>query len=94
MIDTGADGTFVATVLLEELDAPIIYMTNVRPHIGANRHRAAVYKVDLYLSPSFRMAGVEVVGDDGGDGVIVGRNVLNKLKILLDGPKQMTDITE
>ena len=94
LIDTGSDGTFVATTLLEELDAPIVYMTNVRPHVGANRHRVAVYKVDLHLSPSFRMAGVEVVGDDWGDGVIVGRNVLNRLKILLDGPKQMTDIAE
>jgi hypothetical protein len=35
LIDTGADGTFVAIALLARLDAPIVYETRVRPHVGA-----------------------------------------------------------
>jgi hypothetical protein len=94
LIDTGADGTFVATSLLEELDAPIVYITNVRPHLGTHRQRAAVYKIDLLLAPTFRIPAVEVVGDDWGEGVIIGRNVLNKLNVLLNGRHQTTTITE
>lgn len=69
-------------------------MTNVRPHLGTHRQRAAVYKIDLLLAPDFRMVGIEVVGDDWGQGVILGRNVLNKLNVLLNGRKQTTTITE
>ena len=30
LIDTGADGTFVPTAILEQLDVPVVYATNVR----------------------------------------------------------------
>ena len=34
LVDTGADGTFVPTSILEELALPIVYMTNVRSYWG------------------------------------------------------------
>lgn len=90
LVDTGADGTFVPTAFLEELDAPIVYSTNVRPHLGVGTHRVSVYEVDVVLD-SIRLPGIEVVGDDWGNEVILGRNVLNRLLVLLDGPREMTD---
>jgi len=41
---------------------------------------------------SLRLPLVEVVADDRGNEVIVGRNVLNKLIVTLDGPKQVLEI--
>lgn len=94
LLDTGADGTFVPTALLEALDLPLSYMTNVRAHFGETILRVSVYKVDLILFGSVRLPGVDVVGDDWGDAIVIGRNVLNKLSILLDGPGQKTQLNE
>jgi predicted aspartyl protease len=92
LIDTGADGTFVPTSLLEQLNVPIVYATNVRSHLSERLHRVSVYKVDLLIN-SIRLPNIEVVGDDRTNNeIIIGRNVLNKLEILLHGPKQVTNL--
>jgi predicted aspartyl protease len=92
LVDTGADGTFVPTEILEELGAPVLYMTNVRSHLGESLHRVAVHKVDIVLFGSVRLPAVEVVADDWGDGIILGRNVLNELQLHLDGPAEITSV--
>lgn len=89
LIDTGADGTFVPTALLERLQVPVIYATNVRSHLGQDVRRVPVHRVDILLD-SVRVPGVEVVSDDWGDEIILGRNALNKLQLFLDGPHQIT----
>jgi len=94
LIDTGADGTFVPTTLLEELGLPIIYMTNVRSHLGERLHRVSVHKVDFVLFDSIRLPNIEVVSDDLGSNIIIGRNLLNKLQLHLDGPNEVARITE
>ena len=38
------------------------------------------------------LPGVEVVGDLYGQEILLGRDVLNKLLLLIDGPHQRTDI--
>jgi len=94
LVDTGADGTFVPTALLEELDLPISYMTNVRSYLGDVLHRVSVHKVDVVLFRSIRLPGIEVVGDDWGNRIILGRNVLNLLHLHLNGPAQMVGLQE
>jgi predicted aspartyl protease len=91
LIDTGADGTFIPTTLLEQLDVPIVYATNIRSHVGDTLQRVSVYKVDILLDTT-RLPDIEVVGDDWGNEIIIGRNLLNKLQLLLDGPKQTTEL--
>ena len=94
LVDTGADGTFVPTEILEKLEAPVVYMTNVRSHLGERLHRVPVHRVDIVLFDSLRLPDIEVVGDDWGDCIIVGRNVLNRLRLNLDGPGQRTSVQE
>jgi hypothetical protein len=94
LIDTGADGTFVPTSLLEELATPITYMTNVRSHLGERIHRVAVHKVDLILFDSIRLPGIEVISDDWDDQIIAGRNVLNRLRLQLAGPDKITRLQD
>ncbi|MBI3913064.1 MAG: hypothetical protein HY327_02540 [Chloroflexi bacterium] len=91
LIDTGSDGTFVPTAIIEKLDVPIVYATSVRSHLGDNLRRVSVYKVDI-LFETIRLPSIEVIGDDWGDEIIIGRNALNKLRLLLDGPKQTTEL--
>ena len=94
LVDTGADGTFVPTSYLEELDVPVAYMTNARSHFGEKLLRVPVHKVDLIFFDALRLPNVEVVGDDWGDQIIIGRNVLNRLRLLLDGPNQKANLWE
>lgn len=94
LIDTGADGTFVPTKFLEKLELPIIHLTNVRSHLGDRLHRVSVHKVDLILFETILLPNIEVVSDDWGSNIIIGRNVLNKIKIHLDGPNQIVKIIE
>lgn len=94
LVDTGADGTFVPTSILEDLDLPILYMTNVRSHLGESLHRVPVHRVDIILFGSLRLPGIEVVGDDWNDQIILGRNVLNLLRLTLDGPVETISVSE
>lgn len=94
LIDTGADGTFVPTTILEELDLPVSYMTNVRSHLGEKLHRVPMHIVDILLFDSIRLPNIEVVGDDWGNCIIIGRNVLNMLRLHLDGPREIMKVLE
>jgi predicted aspartyl protease len=93
LVDTGADGTFIPASFLEELDVPVAYATNVRSHLGENIRRVSVHRVDV-LFDSIRLPGVDVVSDDWGNEIIIGRNVLNRLRLLLDGPDEAVELME
>jgi predicted aspartyl protease len=94
LVDTGSDGTFVPTHLLEQMQSPPAFLTNVRSHLGNRTHRVAIHIVDIILFDQIRIPGVEVVSDDWGDRVILGRNILNKLHISLDGPSQIIQLLD
>ena len=94
LVDTGSDGTFVPTSILEELDLPISYMTNVRAFWGTSLLRMPVHMVDMIVLGSIRLPGIEVVGDDWGSHIILGRNVLNMLRLHLDGPSETIGVSE
>ncbi len=94
LVDTGADGTFVPTAILEELDLPVLYMTNVRSHLGEKLHRVSVHIADIILFDTIRLPNIEVVSDDWGNRIIIGRNVLNMLRLHLDGPREVMKVLE
>lgn len=57
-----------------------------------------VYLVDLHLDHGV-LANIEVVGISGDDPeddqeMILGRNVLNKLIVLLDGPRLQSEVLQ
>lgn len=68
------------------------HITNVRAHMGGTSYRAAVYSVDLLIADTLRFPAMDVVGDDWGDQIILGRNVLNRLQLYLDGPGAFTQL--
>jgi predicted aspartyl protease len=89
-VDTGADGTLAPARYLAAIHAEEMYSTRMRSHWGESR-LARIYLVDLEIA-GLRLPGVEVVADDQGENVLLGRNVLNRLIILLDGPAGTTDV--
>jgi len=90
LLDTGADATLVPAVHLEAVQSDEIYTTYIRSHWG-ERRPVSVYLVDLDVAGE-RLPAVEVVADEYGNDVLLGRNVLNKLILLLDGRRSQTDV--
>jgi hypothetical protein len=84
----------VPLTLLEHLGVPAMHVVTVRAHIGDTIYQSAVYRVDLVIDEQFRLPAIDVVSDDWGDEIILGRDVLNKLRLFLNGPDRITDVLD
>jgi predicted aspartyl protease len=92
IVDTAADGTIVPSQLIERLEAPFVDEVQLRSQWGEWR-RAQVFTVDIGID-SLNLPAIEVVGDEQGSEIILGRNVLNRLHLMLDGPGATTEVLE
>ncbi len=90
VIDTGADGTIVPVHYLQEIGARRVFETGLRSQWG-ERRTVFLYLVDLQIG-ALTLPGAYVVGDELGKEIILGRNVLNRLCLLLDGPAALTQL--
>lgn len=90
IVDTGADGTLIPQKLLDQIETPMVDTVRIRSHWGEWR-RVMVFTVDMGFE-NLRLPAVDVIGDETGTDIILGRNVLNRLKLLLDGPGHYTQI--
>ena len=90
LLDTGSDGSLVPIAYLRQIFALALTDTRIRSHWGEWRS-AQLFVVDLELD-GLRLPGIFVVGDEQGDEIVLGRNVLNKLRLFLDGPANLTEI--
>jgi predicted aspartyl protease len=90
LLDTGSDGSLVPVAYLRQIFAPALTDIRIRSHWGEWRS-AQLFAVDLEFG-NLRLPDVFVVGDEEGNEIILGRNVLNELRILLDGPANAADI--
>lgn len=87
-IDTGADMTLIPLPYLQSIQAEEIYTARLRGHWG-NAYPVNIYFVDLDVAGQ-RLPGIEVIGDPYNKTVLLGRNVLNRLNLLIAGPDQRT----
>ncbi|MBI4772060.1 MAG: retropepsin-like domain-containing protein [Chloroflexi bacterium] len=92
LADTGADGSLAPLDLLNSLGIPATDETGVRSLFGGRR-QARVFLVDLLVGET-RLPDVEIVGIEDVGEIILGRDVLNQLLLLLDGPGGLTDVLE
>ncbi len=91
LIDTGADGTVVPAMYLKDIRAPVVSQARLRYHLGVRDvflHIADVQIGDLVLP------GLVIAADREGQELILGRDVLNRLRLLIDGPHQITQVRE
>jgi len=92
LVDTGADITFVPTALLEQIAARDSTPAQIRSHFG-DVHTVQLYLIGLEIE-TLSLPGQYVVGDDTGAEVILGRDVLNKLAVFLDGPHERSTLVD
>jgi predicted aspartyl protease len=89
LIDTGADVTLIPRVYLEELDAEVEDDTTyeVQGFSGESKLVGAVHLEMILLGKKF--TGQFLVIDQPMG--ILGRNILNSISILFDGPRSKWD---
>ena len=57
------------------------------------RRPVDVYIVEIGIGDNLRLPWVEAVADDIGSELVLGRSALNKLRVLLDGPRATVEIS-
>ena len=92
ILDTGADGTLVPQHYLDAIGARRVMETGLRSQWG-ERRIVYLYLVKLNIG-EIELPGTYVVGDERSDEIVLGRNVLNHLKIWLDGPENVSRLSD
>ncbi len=90
LVDTGADATIVPAQYVEPLGVQIDNRKLLRSPWGG-RQAVDVYLLDIEIGGQ-RLPMIEIVADEQGEEAILGRNVLNRLFMVLNGPKLMLEI--
>ena len=92
LIDSGSDATQVPLHILQMVGARDVDDRWVRDYYGIRRP-ATIYAVQLQIG-SLVLYGMEVIGRERTDEVLVGRDVLNQLIVTLNGLAHVTQISD
>jgi predicted aspartyl protease len=92
LVDTGADASIVPTQYIRSLKVQVDNRKYLCSQWG-ERRLIDTYLLDVGIG-GLRLPLVEIVANEWGKEVILGRNVLNKLAVMLDGPKQVLEILD
>ena len=92
LVDTGADISIIPAKHIRPLQAVPDDYRYLRSQWG-ERRRVAIYSLDIGIG-NMRWPSVEVVADEHGAEIILGRNVLNRLLVTLDGPKRVLEMPD
>ena len=92
LVDTGADATIVPIRQLLEIGAEETAPGWLRGITG-ERLPVALYFIDIHLD-HLAIPGVRVIASVTEEFILLGRDVLNKLPLLLDGPQQQTEVLD
>lgn len=91
-VDSGADATIVPYLHMKALPIKPTDRKWLRSQWG-ERRQIRIFTLDVGIA-DIRLPGVDIVEDEKSDEIIIGRNVLNMLRVFLDGPNQMLSVTE
>ena len=92
LLDSGADTTLIPSSWLEEIGAMEGERARIRSHFGEYQP-VRLYVVDIQVQ-DFLLPGTYVAGNDVSDEIILGRDVLNRLSLFLDGPQQRGEVLD
>jgi predicted aspartyl protease len=86
LVDTGADATIIPDTLLSQILAVEWDEARLRSHWGEYR---LVYRYEIDIRIHGRtFSSILVVADDTGHDVVLGRDLLTRLRFFYDGPAQ------
>ena len=90
IVDTGVDVTIAPIQLMREIGATIGSLQTIRSQWGEAR-TVKLYLADVEVE-GINFPGIWVVGDERGKEVVLGRNFLNRMRILLNGLSEKIEI--
>jgi hypothetical protein len=90
LLDSGADVTIIPMSLIATLRVPAIDEI-VLISQWHDRHVMRLFQVDIQIA-GLLFPAVDVVSDRWSKEVLLGRNVLNRLDLRLEGPKLRTHV--
>ena len=90
LIDSGADATILSIDYLEQARVEQVGRARMRwgPHVSG---KYDVYLATIQIGPH-TLFGVRVLADEQDGEAILGRDVLNQMKVILNGPAQVVEI--
>ena len=92
IVDTGADITMIPLNIMARVNAPSLQEGYLRSAWGSDS-RITFFIVNLQIE-QLQFSGIQIASNESIEEIILGRNVLNKLPLFLDGPKQQTEILD
>lgn len=90
MLDSGADMTIVPLSMVRSLGAPVYDQVVLISQWG-DRYPMHLYQVDIQIA-GIVLPVISVAGDAHSNEVLLGRNVLNRLDLRLEGPNLRTHL--
>lgn len=90
LVDTGADASILPVQYIRPLGLQIDNRKYLRSQWG-ERRVVDTYLMDVGIG-RIRLPLVEMIADERGNEIILGRNLLNKLVMTFNGPKQILAI--
>ena len=90
LVDSGADATILPINYLEQARVEHVGRARMRwgPHISGSYD---VYLAAIQIGPH-TLFGTRVLADKQGGEAILGRDFLNQMKVILNGPAQVVEI--
>lgn len=92
IIDTGSDATMIPLSILEIMGARAVKEGTIRGITGMSK-LVSLYLIGMKIGPE-DVHAVRVVGMPSGDEIILGRDVLNRVMLTLNGLANVTEIHE
>ncbi len=92
IVDTGADATIIPEDIARQIRATPLNPGYLETQWGET-HPVTIYLLNFEIE-NLRLPGMVVAGDPTATEIILGRNVLSKLPLFLDGPSQQTDLLD
>jgi len=89
-VDSGADATLIPARFLKSLSIQVDDRRFLRSQWGEARV-VDIFSLDIGIG-DLRLPAMEIVSDELGNEVIIGKNVLNLLRVVLNGPTQTTEL--
>ncbi len=92
LIDTGADISILPAQYLLGFELPDDDTQYLRSQWG-ERREVTIYTLDIRLG-NLLLPSIEIAADQYGTDIVIGRNLLNKLILLLNGPQRFVELVE
>jgi predicted aspartyl protease len=88
LVDTGADCTLIPLKIAKSLRLPMVDKVSIQG-VGGKTQQASVHAARVRVGKLRVLARVVALGDEA----LLGRDVLNRMVVQLDGPGQTIDAT-